>query len=173
MKYKVEKREILLVPRDYSIVYTMSNDFFNKKGLAAKLSNRYKSMNLTIKRAYKKQNDPSIKCVGFQPKHEKRYIIHLLVKERYNSKSDYNTLFDALIQLKDDLLAMDVKKIAMPKIGIGSEGLNWSKVEELIKTVFEDTDIEILVCASDSDKDNPIEEEKTDSNVEDKNPEDE
>ena len=49
MKYKVEKREILLVPRDYSIVYTMSNDFFNKKGLAAKLSNRYKSMNLTIK----------------------------------------------------------------------------------------------------------------------------
>ena len=48
-----------------------------------------------------------------------------------------------------------------------------AKVEELIKTVFEDTDIEILVCASDSDKDNPIEEEKTDSNVEDKNPEDE
>ena len=57
MKYNVENRDILLVPKDYSIVYTMSKDFFNKKGLAAKLSNRYKSMNLTIKRAYKKQKD--------------------------------------------------------------------------------------------------------------------
>ena len=157
MKYNVENRDILLVPKDYSIVYTISKDFFNKKGLAAKLSNRYKSMNLTIKRAYKKQKDNTIKCVGFQPMHEERYIIHLLVKDRYDSKSDYNTMFDALIQLKDDLLGMGVKKIAMPKIGIGSEGLNWGKVEELIQTVFDDTDIEILICATSLDRDNPVE----------------
>ena len=31
MKYNVENRDILLVPKDYSIVYTMSKDFFNKK----------------------------------------------------------------------------------------------------------------------------------------------
>lgn len=165
MNYRIEKRDVILVPKDYSIVYTLSKDFFNKRGLAAMLSNRYKTMNMTIKRAYKKQNDPSIKCIGFQPKNEKRYIIHLLVKEKYGSKSNYDDMLDALIQLKDDMMAMDVTKIAMPKIGIGSEGLNWSKMEELIKTVFEDTDVEILVCATDNDKDNPLEEKPEDVEV--------
>lgn len=160
MKYSVEKRDVLIVPKEYSIVYTLSKDFFNKKGLPAKIANRYKSMNTVIKRAYKKTNDPSIRCIGFQPKNENRYIINLLIKDKYNSKTTYDIMFDALIQLKDDLLAMDVLKIAMPKIGIGTEGLNWGKVEEMIKTVFEDTEVEILVCETGVEKDNPVEEEK-------------
>ena len=35
----------------------------------------------------------------------------------------------------------------MPKIGCGHEGLEWERVKEIIEEVFEDTDIEILVCS--------------------------
>ena len=37
-------------------------------------------------------------------------------------------------------------KIAMPKIGSGLDRLNWQDVEQIIKDVFADTDVEILVC---------------------------
>ena len=40
----------------------------------------------------------------------------------------------------------DCKKIAMPVIGCGLDRLEWCKVSEIIKEVFEDTDVEILVC---------------------------
>ena len=40
----------------------------------------------------------------------------------------------------------NIKKIAMPVIGCGLDRLNWADVSEQIKSVFTDTDVEILVC---------------------------
>lgn len=40
----------------------------------------------------------------------------------------------------------DIKKVAMPVIGCGLDRLNWNKVSEIIKKMFGDVDIEILVC---------------------------
>ena len=40
----------------------------------------------------------------------------------------------------------ECKKIAMPVIGCGLDRLEWCKVSEIIKEVFEGTDVEILVC---------------------------
>ena len=48
-----------------------------------------------------------------------------------------------IVRLK---IPSDCKKIAMPVIGCGLDRLEWSKVSEIIKEVFECTDIEILVC---------------------------
>ena len=39
-----------------------------------------------------------------------------------------------------------IKKVAMPVIGCGLDKLEWYKVSGIIKEVFADTDIEILVC---------------------------
>ena len=39
-----------------------------------------------------------------------------------------------------------INKISMPKIGCGLDGLQYDKVEKIIKEVFKDTNIEILVC---------------------------
>lgn len=156
-----KKQNILLVPNEYSLVYTVSRDFLAIKGLPAKLKNKYPTMISTVKRAYKKAKDPDIKCIGFKPLKDKRYIYNLIVKNKVTDQVTYEELFDALIQLKDDMAVMDVKKIAMPKLCIGNDGLNWAKVKETIELVFDTTDIEILVCCSVLDKDNPyVEEEK-------------
>ena len=40
----------------------------------------------------------------------------------------------------------EINKIAMPKIGCGLDRLNWDNVYEIIKDVFKDTDVEILIC---------------------------
>ena len=39
-----------------------------------------------------------------------------------------------------------VTKIAMPIIGCGLDRLQWDKVSEIIKEVFKNKNIEILVC---------------------------
>ena len=40
----------------------------------------------------------------------------------------------------------------MPRIGCGLDGLDWGIVKAIIKDVFEDTDIEILICVREEDK---------------------
>lgn len=53
--------------------------------------------------------------------------------------------------MREEILFFDgmVTKLAMPKIGCGLDILEWNKVSEIIKDVFKDTDIEILVCVKD------------------------
>ena len=41
---------------------------------------------------------------------------------------------------------MKITKLAMPCIGCGLDKLKWEKVREIIKEIFEDMDIEILIC---------------------------
>lgn len=40
-----------------------------------------------------------------------------------------------------------IQYLAMPKIGCGLDRLQWGKVREIIKDVFNDVNIEILVCS--------------------------
>jgi hypothetical protein len=52
----------------------------------------------------------------------------------------------ALIVLRRQCEKYGVKKLAMPKIGCGLDGLYWNVVSHLIQEVFYDSDIEIIVC---------------------------
>ena len=46
----------------------------------------------------------------------------------------------------DDWLYESSAKIAMPKIGCGLDKLQWSDVERIIHKIFDETNLEILVC---------------------------
>ena len=50
--------------------------------------------------------------------------------------------------MRDIILKFPIEqhKIAMPQIGCGLDRLKWKDVSDVIKDVFADTDIEILVC---------------------------
>jgi hypothetical protein len=52
------------------------------------------------------------------------------------------------ILIKDEVYGFNSfnRKLGMPLIGCGLERLKWDKVSEIIKDVFVDTDIEIVVC---------------------------
>lgn len=73
-------------------------------------------------------------------------VFNLITKEKYWQKPTYNTLEESLFKMKNLCVINDVKYLAMPKIGCGLDGLDWDKVREMIKEIFENTDIEILVC---------------------------
>ena len=55
--------------------------------------------------------------------------------------------FDERVILWTSVIIVDPGiKIAMPRIGCGLDRLEWGNVRRMIKCLFADTDVEILVC---------------------------
>jgi O-acetyl-ADP-ribose deacetylase (regulator of RNase III) len=73
-------------------------------------------------------------------------VLNLITKSKYWHKPTYNSIGSALIGMKFLIERHGLHKIVMPKIGSGLDGLSWPRVREIIKDIFKDTDIEILVC---------------------------
>lgn len=59
----------------------------------------------------------------------------------------YDTLYETLVDMRNQCEKMNIEKLAMPLIGCGLDRLQWDKVRDIIEDVFENTDIEILVCS--------------------------
>ena len=70
----------------------------------------------------------------------------MVTKERYWHKPTYASLRATLVDMKMQVLSMQIKKIAMPLIGCGLDKLQWEKVKTLIEEIFSDDDLEIIVC---------------------------
>ena len=74
-----------------------------------------------------------------------RNVINLITKERYWHKPTYSSLKASLLSAKKIAIRYDIKYLAMPVIGCGLDRLQWSKVSAMIKEIFADTDVEIVV----------------------------
>lgn len=73
-------------------------------------------------------------------------VMNLVTKEKYYNKPTYETLKESLENLKNQLLDSPMlleKILVMPKIGCGLDGLEWSKVKNIIEEVFKDIDVRI------------------------------
>lgn len=72
-------------------------------------------------------------------------VFNLVTKQKYYDKPTYETLTQALIDMKGQCQIMGINKIAMPKIGCGLDKLKWNNVKNLLNELFSDTDVEIIV----------------------------
>lgn len=73
-------------------------------------------------------------------------VMNLVTKEKYYNKPTYETLKESLENLKNQLLDSPMlleKILVMPKIGCGLDGLEWSKVKNIIEEIFKDIDVRI------------------------------
>jgi len=141
MKLHIEKRDLFTVPEDYTLCHCISADFALGAGIAkkfAELGVRNSLMNFYALYKWDGKGD----CL-FTPV-TKWGVLNLVTKEKFWHKPTLLTIRQSLNSLKEHL--MDVDKIAMPKIGCGLDKLKWNDVEQIIKEVFADTDVEILVC---------------------------
>lgn len=78
--------------------------------------------------------------------HGNNIIYYLITKPRYWDKPTYESLDKTLVYLRDRMVSGGFRKLGMPKIGCGLDGLSWPKVKEIIETVFGSVDVEIVVC---------------------------
>ena len=149
MIYKEENRDLFSVPDDYYLAHCISADFALGKGIAVEFDKRF-NMKQKLKdefpdfiKGYMHFYKINAECILIDK------VLNLVTKERYYQKTTYESMKQALEMMKVVCLGNGIDKIAMPKIGCGLDRLEWSKVSEIIKEVFKDTDVEILVCVKD------------------------
>lgn len=73
-------------------------------------------------------------------------VLNLVTKKSSYGKPTYITMHDALTSMKHNVIRKNIKKVYMPRIGSGLDRLDWSEVSRMIKEIFNDVDIEIIVC---------------------------
>lgn len=145
MIYKEEKRDLFTVSEDYYFAHCISADFGMGKGIVKEFNKRFDIKN-KLQSAFPdyleqwQKNECSSDCL-LEGK-----VFNLITKERYFYKPTYKTLQGALEVMYKLCKTKTITKVAMPRIGCGLDRLQWDKAADIIKNVFQDLDIEILVC---------------------------
>lgn len=143
MTYREEKRDLFSVHDDYALVHCISSDFALGAGIAIK----FRQMGVVS--LLEKYEKIRWECKGYclyTRISSGRNIFNLVTKEHYFNKPTYQSIAESLYDLKYILSDMSINKLAMPFIGCVLDKLEWDKVSAIIKKVFIDTNIEILVC---------------------------
>ena len=145
MNYKEEVRDLFSVPEDYYLAHCISADFGMGKGIVVEFNKRFDMKNKLQSKYpdyldYYNRHRTGGDCIL-----EGR-VLNLITKERYFHKPTIVTLMIALKKMKEVCIENGINKVAMPTIGAGLDRLDWNKVSELMCHIFEDIDIEILVC---------------------------
>lgn len=145
MIYKEETRDLFEVPEEYHLAHCISADFGMGRGIVVEFNRRFnmKKMLQVLFNGYLEEfieNNYKSDCIMVGR------VFNLITKERYWQKPTYLTMRNALEMMKKLAVENNVEKIAMPIVGCGLDRLQWDKVSEIIKEVFQDTEIEILVC---------------------------
>jgi O-acetyl-ADP-ribose deacetylase (regulator of RNase III) len=65
-----------------------------------------------------------------------RYIIHFPTKKHWRSRSKLDYVKQGLVDLVVQVRALGIRSIAIPPLGCGNGGLDWSDVRPLIETAF-------------------------------------
>ena len=73
-------------------------------------------------------------------------LFSLVVKDSSYDAPDRDALMEAIISMRDLMELEYVTKLAIPKLCCGRMGFEWEDVKSMIELVFEDSDVDILVC---------------------------
>lgn len=146
MKLTEVKRDLFELEDTHNLVHCISADFALGMGIAKEFVKRYQMRRYL--EAWVAQTPVSLTEYSIirnvYPCIYVNRVFNLVTKDRYWEKPTYDSLRKSLVSMKN--MIRNEAKIAMPKIGCGLDRLEWSRVREIIEEVFEDTDIEIVVC---------------------------
>lgn len=145
MKYEEKIMDLFSVGNDYHLAHCISSDFAMGAGIVLEFNRRFNMKNILRNKYYNYVGYWDFSNnKGFCIKEGR--VLNLITKRLYWQKPTITTLTNALIEMRKECINNGIKKIAMPLIGCGLDRLSWNDVSNAIKTVFNNTDIEILVC---------------------------
>ena len=139
MLFREVQQDLLTVPQGYMLAHCISADFALGAGVAKKINEQF-NMRAQLRAKYDNAFVSAPCCLVCMN------VFNLVTKDQYWGKPTLSSITSAIKSMRDIALSMGIKKIAMPKIGCGLDRLNWQDVSQIIVDVFNDTDIEIMVC---------------------------
>ena len=119
MIYNEEKRDLFSVPEDYYFVHCVSADFALGKGIALEFKKRF-----DMKNRLKATEETDSKCLLIDR------VFNLITKETWRRKPTMESVKESLSELRQQVDEKGIKKLAMPKIACGLDGLEWENVSK-------------------------------------------
>lgn len=155
MIYREEERDLFTLDSSCVLAHCISSDYALGAGIANVFNRKYGVRDALL--AFSSVSDSwngrgHCECVYSHRAGDGTggwLVANLVTKEKYWHKPSYDTVRQALEDMKSILITssvLNLNRIGMPLIGCGLDGLQWEKVSEIIRDVFADTDFEILVC---------------------------
>lgn len=139
MTITTEKKDLFTMPQGYYLAHCISADFALGAGIAKVFDNVY-NMKFKLYRNYDNYEYHGGDALPVDN------VFNLVTKQKYWHKPTYDSLRESLEMMKEQLDFLGATKLAMPKIASGLDRLDWTKVYDIICEVFEDMDIEIVIC---------------------------
>ena len=140
------QKDLFTVPQGYYLAHCISADFSLGVGIAHQFDKVY---NMKFKLIQERDFFESIGAgkvgsVGTALLIDN--VFNLVTKNKYWKMPTYGTLTAALMDMQGIMEDKNITKLAIPKIGSGLDRLDWDTVFEIIVKVFEETNVEILIC---------------------------
>ena len=139
MTITTEKRDLFTMPQGYYLAHCISADFALGAGIAKTFDKVY-NMRFKLFRNYDNYEYTGGDALLVDN------VFNLVTKKKCWHKPTYESVREALEMMKEKLDFLGATKLAMPRIASGLDRLDWPKVYEIICEVFEDTNIEIVIC---------------------------
>lgn len=140
MKYTEIKKDLFEMDSDFVFAHCISKDCKMGAGIAKEFNRRFPKMKARIL-----EQNPK---VGEALSHysNKRLVFNLITKVNYWDKPTYESFTATIEDLKDAMETLNLNKLAIPLLGAGLDRLSWAKNREIIKGIFAEANIEIVVC---------------------------
>ena len=148
MIYREVQQDLFSVPKDYCLAHCISADFKLGAGIAVEFNKRFNCKQELYKlfpATWISYWDGTQEKFRGTCKRTGR-VFNLITKRNYWNKPTLLTIRNALIVMKKLCLNNQINKVAMPKIGCGLDKCNFDDVRKIIKDVFANVDMEILIC---------------------------
>lgn len=143
MVIKEEIMDLFAVPQGYYLAHCISGDYALGAGIAKQFVENY-NMRFKLHKNYPIPDGEKFANVGQALLVDN--VFNLVTKARVFHKPTYESLYDALLDMRIQCVDLDISRLAVPLLGCGLDRLNWEQVKDIIEDVFNSTDIEILVC---------------------------
>lgn len=142
MTFTERNGDLFTAPQGYYLAHCISGDFALGAGIAKKFDEIY-NMRFKLYRNYPFLDNEKYVYVGKALLVDN--VFNLVTKARCFHKPTYDSLYETLVDMRNQCESLYITKLAIPRIGAGLDKLDWEQVVEIIEDVFEDSDIEIVV----------------------------
>ena len=139
MNITIEKRDLFTMPQGYFLCHCVSADWALGAGIAKTFDSVY-NMRFKLFKHYPNY----VYCGGDSVLIDN--VFNLVTKAKCFQKPTYTSLREALEMMKEQIDFMGITKLAMPRIASGLDKLDQDQVYDIICEVFEDMDIDIVIC---------------------------
>ena len=142
MTITTEKRDLFTIPQGYYLAHCISADFALGAGIAKTFDSVY-NMRFKLFRNYPKYEYHGGDALLVDN------VFNLVTKKKCWYKPTYDSLRESLKMMKEYLDFIGANKLAIPMLGCGLDKMQWTQVESILRDVFADTDVDIVVCTID------------------------